>query len=185
MKLKELKMVSKTWNIEVFGNINHQLKQAGDELHALDLVAGTRPLQPQECTKRREFRGLVWKLRQKNERLWLQKSRLNWEKNRDENTFFHVIARKRQCRSMLDLMVVDGGRQEDPGKVRMMVLRHFTKLLQEEWPSRPKPSGPFHKISNGKVVEIVEAEFSKVEVWAVVKDCERNKALGPDGFNLA
>lgn len=36
---------------------------------------------------------------------------------------------------------------------------------------------------DGSAGELV-AEFSEEEVWAAVKDCDGNKALGPDGFNL-
>lgn len=31
---------------------------------------------------------------------------------------------------------------------------------------------------------MLEAEFSEAEIRVAVKDCDSNKALGPDGFNL-
>lgn len=84
----------------------------------------------------------------------------------------------------MDSVVVDGGRVEDPELVKQEVLRHFTKAFSEGWPSRPKLSGSFVPINNAKVVEFLELEFTMEEVWEAVKDCNENKAPGPDGFNM-
>lgn len=41
------------------------------------------------------------------------------------------------------------------------------------------------KVSNAKVVELLEKEFSMEEVWDAVKGCDGNRVPGPDGFNMA
>ncbi|KAL7179147.1 hypothetical protein ACSBR1_042516 [Camellia fascicularis] len=44
---------------------------------------------------------------------------------------------------------------------------------------RPKLSGAFKNIGDESV------EFSKAKIWSTVKNCEGNKASGPDGFNMS
>ncbi|XP_028096998.1 uncharacterized protein LOC114296865 [Camellia sinensis] len=89
-KLKNLKVGLKKWNVEVFGNITNKLKATEVELHRLELVADARDLDDTERRRRREVRGEVWRLSKMVERLWSQKSRMNWALMGDRNTrFFH------------------------------------------------------------------------------------------------
>lgn len=65
-------------------------------LHALDLVAETRPMVEEELKLQREKRSEVWSLSRKMEWEWLQNSRLDWGLKEDRNTrFFHVMATNR------------------------------------------------------------------------------------------
>ncbi|KAL7202514.1 hypothetical protein ACSBR1_034063 [Camellia fascicularis] len=90
-KLKHLKLILKSWNIEVFGNITSKIKSSEEELHALDIIAKERALVASEKARRRVVRGEMWKLYRMVEWIWHKKSRLNWTLNGDENTrFFHV-----------------------------------------------------------------------------------------------
>ncbi|XP_028107353.1 uncharacterized protein LOC114306334 [Camellia sinensis] len=59
-KLATLRVNLKRWNSEVFGHVETQLKQAEEDLHALDLVAEERSLSKLEVSRRREVRGQVW-----------------------------------------------------------------------------------------------------------------------------
>lgn len=93
VKLKSLKLALKQWNLEVFGNVHTKLKQAEVELPAFDLEAENRKLDEVEKRRRAEVREEFWKLSTMVDRLWLQKSRLNWLLYGDKNTrFLHVMA---------------------------------------------------------------------------------------------
>ena len=128
---------------------------------------------------------MVWSYRKKLDWIWFQKSRLNWAHNGDRNTrFFHIMASQRQNRNLVDSVVVEGVRVEDPALVKLEVLRFFSKAFSEDWPSRPKLSGSFVRINSAKAVESLDPEFTLEEVWEAVKDCNGNKAPGPDGFNM-
>ncbi|KAL7181748.1 hypothetical protein ACSBR1_040615 [Camellia fascicularis] len=108
-KLSLLKLELKKWNVEVFENVVNQLKKAEYDIHALDILAESRPLSSPESTIRREISNLVWKLRKRNDRIWFQKSKLNWAHNGDKNTkFFHIIASKRQSRNLLNSVLFNG-----------------------------------------------------------------------------
>ncbi|XP_028059521.1 uncharacterized protein LOC114263216 [Camellia sinensis] len=185
VKLCSLKAELKRWNSEVFGCVEDQLRKAEAELHELDLVAEMGTLDPHEVVRRSEVKNLVWSYRKKLDWIWFQKSRVNWAQNGDRNTrFFHIMASQRQNRNLVDSVVVEGVRVEDPALVKLEVLRFFSKAFSEDWPSRPKLSGSFVRINSAKVVEFLDPEFTLEEVWEAVKDCNGNKAPGPDGFNM-
>lgn len=185
-KLSLLKLELKKWNVKVFGNVVNQLKKAKDDLHALDILAESRPLSSPETTNMREISNLVWKLRKRNDRIWFQKSRLNWAHNEDKNTkFFHIIASKRQSRNLLDSVLFNGIRYVEPRMIKQVVLRHFSSVFAENWACRPKLVGLFVTLSSTEVREVLEAPFTMEEVWRVVKESSGSKAPGPNGFNMA
>ncbi|KAL7175699.1 hypothetical protein ACSBR2_029314 [Camellia fascicularis] len=108
-KLYFLRNHLRVWNREVFGNIDANLKSAEQELHEWDLKAESRSLDVLEITRRREVRCQVWQLNRNKERLWHQKSRMLWARNRDKNTrFFHIMASKRQRKNLINSVLVEG-----------------------------------------------------------------------------
>ncbi|XP_028098762.1 uncharacterized protein LOC114298401 [Camellia sinensis] len=185
-KLSKLGLDLRKWNVEAFGNIEHQLKVAEEELHEIDLKAEGGPLQDSESTKRRILRCLVWKFSRRLEWLWHQKSKLKWAKDGDKNSrYFHVMASRRQSKNMLDSVKKNGVVIKNPTWVKLVVFRYFSKVYLERWRGRPELEGTFVNIGvDGSARELV-ANFSEKEVWAAVKDCDGNKASGLDGFNLA
>lgn len=79
---------------------------------------------------------------------------------------------------------VNGVLKVDPVEIRDEVLTHFQKQFTESWFNRPSLSGPFKSIGGDEARVALEAEFTKSELVATIKDCDGNKALGHDGFNL-
>ncbi|XP_028121376.1 uncharacterized protein LOC114318641 [Camellia sinensis] len=77
-KLKILKLALKQWAKEVFGDVEHKLNQVEEEIHALDISAEERPLSMAEQARRREAKGVAWKLSKMVEWAWIQKSRIKW-----------------------------------------------------------------------------------------------------------
>ncbi|CAL5339220.1 unnamed protein product [Camellia sinensis] len=131
-KLAKLKSDLTKWNVDVFDNMKHQLKIAEEELHEIDLLAEDGPLLGAAIDRRRELRSLVWNYSRRLEWLWRQKSRLKWAQEGDKNTrFFHVVASRRQSKNVLDSVVVDGVRVDDPEQVKQAVFRHFKDLYFE------------------------------------------------------
>ncbi|XP_028052004.1 uncharacterized protein LOC114256537 [Camellia sinensis] len=174
------------WNVKVFGKVENKLKCIEEEAHALDLLAEDRPLLPTEILRRKEIRGDVWRLSKMLEWIWLQKSRVNWALKGDKNTrYFHIMACSRNSRNSLCFVVVNGTMLEDPMEIKAEVKAHFLKHFSEDWKVRPKFFGHFKTIGGPQVVEQLEAEFTEEEISSVIKTCNGNKALGPDGFNMA
>ncbi|XP_028121120.1 uncharacterized protein LOC114318423 [Camellia sinensis] len=184
--MKELKLALKQWNSEVFGNINTKLKQAKDELHQIDLVAKVRELVEAEKARRREVSEEAGRLYRMVEWMWLQKSRLNWDLKEDKNTrYFHVVVKSRQGRNEINSLSIGDEVFEDPNKVKQEVQAYFQRQYKEEWRSRPVLEGSFKSVRNNPFFDLLELEFSDAEIRCAITDCDANKALGPDGFNLA
>ncbi|GMP81224.1 hypothetical protein CsSME_00036003 [Camellia sinensis var. sinensis] len=178
-------MALKKWNVEVFGNVESNLRDAENELHAPDLTTEMRNLDEGEIKRRKEVKELVWKFRKRKEWLWLQKSRMEWTLKGDRNTrFFHITASKRQSRNMLDSLNINGTIFEEPMEVKQAICNHFQKQFTEPWKCRPSIGGSFMRIESNQVQGILEKEFTEAEVWAAIKECDGNKAPSPDGFNL-
>lgn len=183
--LKKLKVALKQWNNEVFGNMELKLKQVEEEVHALDLLAEEGSLSSSQATRRREAKREAWKLSKMVEWIWLQKSRLNWAIKGDRNTkFFHIMACSRKTMNTLCSILINGSVVEDPQDVRAAIQNHFFTLFSDSWCSRPVLLGPFKTIGEDQSADLLESPFSEPEVKAAIRNCEGNKAPGPDGFNL-
>ncbi|CAL5392116.1 unnamed protein product [Camellia sinensis] len=184
-KLKLLREALRKWNREVFGDVPTKLKSVDEELHKLDLLAEIRDLEEIEKARRKEVLSEAWKLSRRVECMWLQKARLDWALKGDKNTrFFHIMATSRQSRNGLNSVTVGDMVYEDPVKVKQEVCLHFIRHFLEEWKCRPSLEGVFKTVRSSQAFELLESEFSEDEIWIAIKNCEGNKAPGPDGFNL-
>ncbi|XP_028058886.1 uncharacterized protein LOC114262720 [Camellia sinensis] len=108
-----------------------------------------------------------------------------WNLKGDRNTrFFHVMASSRQTKNTINSIIVGGVNLEDPYSVKNEVWLHFSNLFKDDWKIRPTLKGEFKSIRLSTDFHVLEADFSEEEIWAVVNDCNRNKAPGPNDFNL-
>lgn len=80
--------------------------------------------------------------------------------------------------------MVNGVVVDEPSEVKQPACSHFQNLFSEHWRLRPRIGGDFKKIDANQAAAILEREFTEEEVWAAIKDCDGNKAPGPDGFNM-
>lgn len=114
----------------------------------------------------------------------MQKSKAIWELKGDRNTkFFHILVSSKNNRNALCSINVNGVVKEEPEDIRAEVFQHFRNLFTKLWPKRPSLSGPFKSIGGTEISDALEAEFTKAEIVAAVKNYDGNKAPGPDGFN--
>ncbi|XP_028074640.1 uncharacterized protein LOC114277023 [Camellia sinensis] len=184
-KLKLLKLALKKWNSEVFGNISTNLKAAEVESHDLDISVEERPLLASERDRRRVLQNEIWKLSKMMKWMWQQKSRVNWTLNGDKNTrFFHVMASCKQNRNIINIISVNGVIHKEPDTIKQEALLHFKKQFTEDWANRPSLGGVFKLVQVNHHFQELEIEFSEAEIKAAIKECNGNKAPGPDGFNL-
>ncbi|XP_028069253.1 uncharacterized protein LOC114271810 [Camellia sinensis] len=168
--LRTLKVALKKWNVEVFGDVESELKEAESVLHSMDLQSEVRELTEEEKARRKEVRGLLWKLSKRKEWMWMQKSRLDWALKRDRNTrFFHIMATKKHNRNMITSVLVNGVEVDEPIEVKHAACYHFQNLFTEHWWFRPSIGGDFKKIVANQIDAILEREFLEEEVWAAVK----------------
>ncbi|KAH1074196.1 hypothetical protein J1N35_026524 [Gossypium stocksii] len=121
----------------------------------------------------------------KEEIFWEQRARVNWLKNRDQNTnFFHkVVVTCRNHRQITGLKGEDGRWVSKDEEMLQIALKYFENLfsasetgdderllrLVEKW---------ITKSMNDELLE----SFTKEEIWHAVKTMAPLKAPGIDGF---
>jgi len=88
-------------------------------------------------------------------------------------------------RNSLKALRVNDGWVMSPCDVWKAVVEFFTNHVEANIWERPKLDGvSFDRLSNEDNVALV-APFSLLEIKAVVRDSDRNKSPGQDGFNFS
>ena len=95
------------------------------------------------------------------------------------------MASRRQSKSLIDSLKINGIFYEDPLEMKKAVWVRFKELFSEGWKIRPSLGGEFRCIDQGQLQNCLVKDFSKSEVWKAKKECGGNKAPGPNGFNLS
>lgn len=116
---------------------------------------------------------------------WRQKSRSIWLKQGDNNTsFFHKMANAHHRYSHIDNLVINGRSVTDEESINNKILAFFKSLYSEDEPSKLPWSYPdCPRISMEDNLEL-QQPFLEEEILAVLKECEGDKAPGPDGFTM-
>lgn len=94
------------------------------------------------------------------------------------------MATSRQSRNLLSSLVTDGSQCDDPATIKREALKFFVTLFTDDWKVRPSLDGSFSTIGSDVVASTIENEFSELEIWMAIKECDGNKAPGPNDFNM-
>ncbi|GKV33229.1 hypothetical protein SLEP1_g41758 [Rubroshorea leprosula] len=180
-----LKEFLREWNKGVFGDIEAQFERAATKVASVDMKNEDFMLEEDEVHERQEGFQEIWDILRKRETLWRQKSRSNWVKLGDANTrFFHKIANGRKACNGIVGLSCDGQWVEEPEMVKKAAVDYFQKLFCGESWNRPKPAGITFKQIIEEMRVWLERPFSVEEIEDGLKNCEGNKAPGPDRYNF-
>lgn len=116
-KLRALKGQLKRWNKEVFGDIRikKEIVARIDEIDALDLEGFVDNVLKEE---RFSLKGNLVELIRKEKVSWIQKSKIKWDKEGDNNTsFFHRKVSGKRNKNQIGLLCLDNGESSRDGKV--------------------------------------------------------------------
>jgi hypothetical protein len=84
------------WSKNNFGNIQRQIRETESQLKKVEFLS----MQGRDHSQVITLKGKLHALLAKNERLWRQRSRVEWLKNGDRNTrYFHCKATQRKRRN--------------------------------------------------------------------------------------
>ncbi|KAL9672560.1 hypothetical protein QQ045_028811 [Rhodiola kirilowii] len=185
-KLAKIRKRLGVWNRTTFGNVMSKLKEAKREEEKLDLLQEQRNLSTEEQLRKSALKSRIWQLENQEERIWHQKSRVNWLKAGDQNTkYFHRAATWRSKKNSIDSLFINGRRVEEPEElkreVRSWFVEHFSSKKVQPWSAAKIQFGEI----NQQQKEDLERKISKEEILLSLRECEGNKAPGPDGFNIS
>lgn len=183
-KISETAKQLQVWNKETFGNIFSQkktiLKRLAGIQNALD-----RNVNPYLHRLERELQLHLTDIMEKEEKYWLQKSRITWLKEGDRNTkFFHLSTLIRRRRNKLEgLFDENNVWRKDKEDMMTIAVSYFQGLFSESgqaglpnyWPNL------FPRI-DGSTLDDLNADVTEEEIRNALFSIGGLKAPGPDGF---
>lgn len=184
-KLKKVKERLKEWNRKEFGFIESQIDALELKINKIDSLANDRLLEEDELNERKMAQLDLWEWLKRKESYWAQNSRSQWLREGDKNTrFFHAAATIRRRKKLIDSLTIEGALTEDPEAIKREAASFFKKIFTEDFHSRPRFDNlNFNTISSDQANFLI-SPFSHMEIEEAVKECDSNKAPGPDGFNF-
>ncbi|XP_050209730.1 uncharacterized protein LOC126660308 [Mercurialis annua] len=183
-KLRLLRQLIKTWNVNCFGNLNTRYEETQTSIDNLETSADSRPLSDQEVAELMSLRGELNSVSKQQKSLWYQKSRLNWNFFGDRNSkFFHTVASVHSSNNLVSEIVVENQRFTTPETIKLNVHLYYKDLFKS--PVKidfSLDSLPIQRLTVEQAASL-SAQFSEEEIFLTLLGCEYNKAPGPDGFN--
>ena len=177
-KLKALNADLKKWNREVFSDLAFRKKNLLTKLMGLDAREESVGLSNEDQHRRIQLKGDIEHLASLEEISWRQKSRALFVKEGDNNTrFFHRLVNSRRNANLI--------LYEDEANVRSQLVLFYQGLYEENEVWRPTMDGLDFACIEEKERLSLEKEFSKEEVFQVLKEMEGDKAPSPNGFTMA
>ncbi|CAN0912200.1 Transposon TX1 uncharacterized 149 kDa protein [Linum grandiflorum] len=184
-RLKLVKEKLKAWNKDVFKCNESEIARCVGLNAELDFREDSgnwsEALRVQRCLIKFDLDKL-WK---RQETSWRQKSRETNLRLGDRNTtFFHKVASHNRRRNMVEKLTVDRVVFEGHGVLGPAIVGYYERLYSEDISSRPFPMNLGWPTISREDAELLVRQFTVGEIKKAVMSCARDKAPGPDGFNM-
>jgi len=189
-KLRYIRNKIKAWNVTVFGNIFKEKAKIEEQLEQIHKgwITGDSDL---DSGDQENILMQQWQLRcQQEKTLWKQKSRIQWLKEREQNTkFFHRSALDyRGANKILNLKNDQGDILQNHQGISTLLTTHFNSIAQEPEVNRTDAIAELIKsipktITNEKNLALTR-EISLEEVEEAMKNMPNDKAPRRDGFTI-
>ncbi|CAN1148757.1 Transposon TX1 uncharacterized 149 kDa protein [Linum perenne] len=185
VSLQDFKEHCVTWNREIFGHIFKRKRYLENRLRQLESknqTGGSERWMREEERVRLELEKTLWQ----EHMLWLQKSRLQWNKDGDRNTkFFHLSTiRRRKANKIQSLKLEDGSWTFDDAQMQEVAGDHFQLLFRagQTIPLDPK-AAEFPTPLSDSEGRTLAAVPTVEECLHTLKAMGGLKAPGKDGFH--
>ncbi|GJS88794.1 RNA-directed DNA polymerase, eukaryota [Tanacetum coccineum] len=184
-KLQDLKIIIRRWVKD------KKLQQSGvrssiiKELSDIDKDLDHENVSDVVLLKRMELMRQLQDINQMETRDSLQKSKIKWAIEGDENSkFFHGIINKKRSQLSIRGVFVDGNWSTEPGVVKDAFKNHFAARFKQPVQGRLKLNISFtNRLSSEQVVDM-DRSVSRDEIRLAVWNCGENKSPGPDGYTF-
>ncbi|KAG5585506.1 hypothetical protein H5410_045940 [Solanum commersonii] len=185
LKLRMLKKKITEWSKLVCGGLDTKKRNLLAELADIDLVQDTRALNEDEMIVRATVLVDLEKLAKNEEARWRQKSRVLWLQQGDNNTnFFQRMATAHKRYNAIDKLVIRGEEIKDPDQIKVSMIEFYKNLYSESEGWRPAFGIANCPRISQEDQEWLQRPFTEVEVLGIIKQCDGDKAPGPNGFTI-
>ncbi|KAL4347618.1 hypothetical protein GQ457_17G007830 [Hibiscus cannabinus] len=124
--LKKIKGATKEWAKRQKAKEVESIADAEKRIEKLECSTLTLPTNSEINKQIRELRSSIWERYRKDEREWLQKSRLKWFKEGDKNTrFFHLTASRRRNANFITSIESENGEIVDLKQIELAFVKYF------------------------------------------------------------
>lgn len=143
-------------------------------------------LDSSDIAVRREAQRDLERIIEMEKIMWCQKSRIQWLKERDQNTkFFHKMTSIRRSINHIHSLRIGDDIEENVEVIKAYTEKYFMKQFREDMPLRPKVDGlSLPQLGEDQAVRL-ERPFDEEKVKKVVRILDGDKVPRPDGFTIA
>ncbi|XP_057797764.1 uncharacterized protein LOC131013653 [Salvia miltiorrhiza] len=188
-KLRRLRGVLKSWNKEVFGNVDVSIRELGEKLADVqERISASGYMDDLFNEEIAVQASLNVTLSRKND-LLRQKSKVTWLHDGDRNSsFFHNMIKFRKQHLNIGHLKIDGVVTTDARQIERHIIDYFSILFKETDNRRVETveleAVIDHSISDTQNEMLIRLP-DEVEISAAVHSMESSSAPGPDGFSGA
>ena len=185
-KLSALKTNLKEWSRDVFGHLEFKMAKLMEKVKSLAEKVQQQTLSWDDRVERLEVKKELSLVRGSLDIYWRQRAKQHLLVDGDRNTkFFHQVANRRRKFNTIHKIKVDGECFVDAALVKNAIVQFYERLYHDDQPVRLFLGGiAFNAISLEDARDLVE-DFTEDEVWKAITELGKEKAPGPDGFNVA
>ncbi|XP_026434040.1 uncharacterized protein LOC113331560 [Papaver somniferum] len=185
IKLKQLKIILKNWNWNIFGDVRKKIQQADEEVMRLSIISDQSPSDTKLLNDLVTSRGIQELVTQQQQEIDRQKAKVKWMKFGASNSKnFHVNMKIRQMHNVIvelenednELIVTQQG-------IADVLVKHFeNKFKHKEVQISEEVFDAVSRLIFGEDNAKLESIPSTEEIKQAVFDLDPDSSPGPDGF---
>ncbi|CAL1355621.1 unnamed protein product [Linum trigynum] len=185
-RLKQAKALIKCWNRDHFGRVEQRIKDLLRKIKFFDQMEEQGVIPEDARVEKNMLKCELEKLLLMEEIAWRQKSRELWLSIGDKNTgFFHRMASNNRRKNKIHFVKINGERVSDPNGIKNAFVDHFVARFADNHTNNPFPKSFKPDVFSLDENYSLAKPFTEVEIWQAIKNCDGDKAPGPDAFTLA
>ncbi|KAI9177742.1 hypothetical protein LWI28_018618 [Acer negundo] len=132
-KLRNLKKALKSWNWEVFGDLNFTIVRKSAELHSIQLDLSNWGFSDDLFMAEASVHSELDVLLRRQECFYRDRSRVWWLRDGDHNTsFFHVSIKRRRYGNTISALSINGVLSEDQSTIRDHIINYYSGLFSSD-----------------------------------------------------
>ncbi|XP_057784939.1 uncharacterized protein LOC131002461 [Salvia miltiorrhiza] len=188
-KLRRLRGVLKSWNKEVFGNVDVAIRELGDNLATVQKNIANSGYNDELFNEEINAQAKLNIILARKDDFLKQKSRITWLHDGDRNSsFFHNMIKFRKHRLNIGHLMIDGIVSTDSGSIERHIIDYFSNLFTEtknRWVETVELEAIIdHSIFDAQNDSLICLP-DEIEISAAVHGMDSSSAPGPDGFTGA